>query len=105
MTDASSTSTSPSSFPALDLSRQLAAAVKAAGSAVVGVEARRRRASSGILWQAAASPATVAVTADHAVEREEDITVILADGRRVPAVLAGRDPSTDIAALRVEDAE
>src|SRR5260370_42108250 len=109
MTDA--TSASPSTSTALDLSRELAAAVKAAGTSVVGVEARRRVASSGILWRAAApaagpassppspsSRATVVVTADHTVEREEDIAVILPDGRRGPPVPAGRDPPPAIAA-------
>jgi serine protease DegQ len=77
--------------------------VKAAGGAVVGVAARRRMASSGIVWtvDGSGSPAVV-VTADHTVEREEDIAVLLPDERRVPATLAGRDPATDLAALRVE---
>ncbi len=84
----------------LGLSNDLAGAVQQAGAAVVAVNARQRVPSSGIHW----SPGVI-VTSDHTVERDEEITVTLADGRTVPATLAGRDPSTDIAILKVQGVE
>lgn len=41
-------------------------------------------------------------TADHVVERDDDIRIGLADGRVVAATLAGRDPTTGVALLRAE---
>ena len=84
----------------LGLSNDLAGAVQKAGGAVVAVNARQRVPSSGIHWRPG-----VIVTSDHTVERDEEITVTLADGRTVPATLAGRDPSTDIAVLKVQGVE
>jgi S1-C subfamily serine protease len=84
--------------PAIELSDLLAATVEKAGESVVQVSARRGMGSSGVVWSADG----VIVAADHNIEREEDITVILADGSSVPAKLAGRDPGTDVAVLRVE---
>jgi len=78
------------------LSDDLAAAVERAGAATVAVNARNRVASSGVHWRPG-----VIVTADHTVEHEDNITVTLADGTSVPATLAGRDPNTDIAVLRL----
>ena len=46
---------------------------------------------------------SVVVTVDRGVQREEDIKVLLDGGRVVSAKPAGRDPSTDIAVLRIED--
>ncbi len=84
----------------VSFSNALADAVEKAGAATVAVNARHRVASSGIHWRAG-----VVITADHTVERDEDITVTLADGRTAPAKLAGRDPSTDIAVLTVQGVE
>ncbi len=78
------------------LSNDLAAAVERAGAATVAVNARNRVASSGVHWRPG-----VIVTADHTVEHEDNITVTLADGTSVPATLAGRDPNTDLAVLRL----
>jgi serine protease DegQ len=83
---------------ALELSDLLASAVETAGGSVVQVSARRGIGSSGIVWSADG----VVVAADHNVQREDEITVGLPDGSTVPARLAGRDPSTDLAVLRVE---
>jgi S1-C subfamily serine protease len=80
-------------------SADLAALVEKAGQFAVGVEARHRIGSSGFLWKPG-----VIVTSEHAVRRDEEIAVILPDGKRVVAELAGRDPGTDIAVLRVEGA-
>ncbi|MBX6770686.1 MAG: trypsin-like peptidase domain-containing protein [Chloroflexi bacterium] len=80
------------------LSDELAAAVEKASQVVVTVEARRRRGASGILWPAGHG---IVVTADHVIEREDDILVTLPDGQKIGAVIAGRDPSTDIAVLRL----
>ena len=45
------------------------------------------------------------VTAEVALEADEDITITVPDGRRIGATLAGRDPTTDVAVLRVTDNE
>jgi S1-C subfamily serine protease len=80
------------------LSSQLAATVAEVGPSMVRVEARRRLPASGIVWSADG----VIVTAHHVVEREEKISVGLADGQTVAASLVGRDPTTDLAVLRSE---
>ena len=80
-----------------DLSERLAALAEDGGQSVVRVEARRAPAS-GVVW----SPDGVVVTAHHNVEWDEDIEVGLADGRSAAAELVGRDPSTDLAVLRLQ---
>ncbi len=75
----------------------LADAVAQAAESIVRVEARRRLPASGIAWTE-----TAIVTANHVVERSEGIHVGLPSGEVVPAKLVGRDPSTDIAVLRVQ---
>jgi S1-C subfamily serine protease len=75
----------------------LAAAVERAGRSVVRVEARRQAPASGVVWSEA-----LVVTADHVLEREEDLRVGLPDGSAVSATLAGRDPGTDLALLRLQ---
>lgn len=82
------------------LSDDLAAAVEGAGSGVVRVEGRRRGSASGVVW----SPDGVIVTTHHVLEQDENIEVGLPDGRTVPATLAGRDPTTDLAVLRADAA-
>ena len=61
------------------------------------VDARNRIAGSGIVW----SSEGVVATADHVVEREEDIVVQIG-GSSYQAQLVGRDPSTDLAVLRIQ---
>jgi S1-C subfamily serine protease len=81
-----------------DFSNALADIVADAGKGTVRVEARRRLPATGIIWSADG----VIVTSNHVVERDENISVGLADGKTVPATLVGRDPSTDLAVLRVQ---
>jgi len=84
----------------LALSNDLAAAVERAGTAVVAVNGRQRIPSSGVHWRSG-----VVVTADHTVRRDDEITVTLPDSRTVPATLAGRDSSTDLAVLKLQGVE
>ena len=79
------------------LSDELAGAVEAAGQSIVRVNARRRLPATGIAWSA-----DTVVSANHVVERDEDITITAPDGRELPAKLAGRDPGSDLAVLKVE---
>ena len=81
------------------LSRDLAAAVAHVGRSVVAVHARRRIPSSGVVWRPG-----VVVAASHTIARDEDINVTLPSGRTTAGTLAGRDPATDLAVLRIEDA-
>jgi S1-C subfamily serine protease len=60
------------------------------------VDARRKFPASGIAFAK-----DLILTADHVVERDEDIKVILADGTELSAQLAGRDPGTDLAVLKL----
>ena len=79
-------------------SNDLADVAEKGGLGVVRVEARDRLPASGIVW----TQPGVVVTAHHVVERDENITVGLPGGDLVPATLAGRDPTTDLAVLRLE---
>src|SRR5919199_3509902 len=81
------------------LSTELADAVERAGRSTVAIHARRRIPASGVVWRPG-----VVVAASHTITRDEDITITLASGRTTSAALAGRDPSTDLAVLRLEDA-
>ena len=83
----------------VELSDALADAAEKAGKATVLVNARRRMPASGIVYAS-----DLVLTADHIVEREEDIKVTLADGTELPAKLAGRDGGSDLAVLRLERA-
>ena len=80
------------------VSNDLAAAVDTVGRSVVAIHARRRIPASGIVWQPG-----VVVAAHHTIQRDDDITVGLHDGISVAATLAGRDPSTDLAVLRLAE--
>jgi S1-C subfamily serine protease len=80
-----------------NFSDQLADAADAAARSVVSVHARPRFPSTGIHWRDG-----LVVTTEATVKRDQDITVTLPDGRRVAATLVGRDPGTDVAALRID---
>ena len=79
------------------LSSALAATVAQAAPSVVSVHSHRARAT-GFVWK----PGLV-VTADEALADEGEVTLAFADGTTRPAVIAGRDHTTDIALLRFED--
>src|ERR1043165_8802882 len=83
----------------VELSDALADAAEKAGKATVLVNARRRLPASGIVYAS-----DLILTADHIIEREEGIKVTLADGTEVSARLAGRDPGSDLAVLKLERA-
>ncbi len=92
-----STTLSSSSLLA-GVSDELAGAVERAGAGVVTVDARNRHPASGIVW----SGDGLIATANHVVERDEEIEVGLPDGRSANAVLVGRDPGSDLALLRID---
>ncbi len=82
---------------AWQFSESLAGAVEKAAAGVVSIKGRRRRVpSSGVLW-----PDGALVTAHHVMEWDEDIEIGLPDGSTSTASVVGRDPSTDLAALRL----
>lgn len=79
------------------LSQAMAAAVAKAGESTVMVNARRRIPASGI-----ALGKELILTANHVVEVDEDIEVILPDGTQTSADLLGRDPGSDLALLKLK---
>lgn len=80
------------------LSDRLADLVAGAAPAVVSVHSHRARAS-GFVWR----PGLI-VTADEALAEEGAVAIALPNGETVAATLAGRDPTTDIALLRIDQA-
>jgi S1-C subfamily serine protease len=80
------------------LSQQMADAVERASLSIVALDARPRVRTSGVIWRP-----DVVVSTNHTVRRDEEIVVSLHDGRQTKATLAGRDPGTDLAVLRLEE--
>jgi S1-C subfamily serine protease len=83
----------------IELSNALAQATDRAAASAVAIHTEARGSSSGVVWRPG-----VIVTAEHALRRDEEIQVTLPDGRVVPAALAGRDSSTDLAVLKCAEA-
>lgn len=78
------------------LSDDLVKAVETASPFVAGINVRPRAGASGIHWQDG-----VIVTAEHAVRQDEEVSVTLPGGETRKAAIAGRDPGTDIAILKL----
>jgi S1-C subfamily serine protease len=83
----------------LALSNNLADNVEKIGHSLVTINGRRIS-STGIHWQQG-----IIVTAEETLKRTEDITITLPDHRTVAATLIGRDRTTDIAVLKIENPE
>jgi S1-C subfamily serine protease len=81
------------------LSNALAQETERAAQSIVAIHTEARGSSSGVVWRPG-----VILTAEHALRRDEEIQVILPDGRTLPATLAGRDASTDLAVLKCAEA-
>ena len=86
------------SNPLTDLSNGLTSAVEKGGASTILVDARKRYPASGIAYAE-----DLIFTADHVVTREDDIKVLLPDGKSLPATVAGRDPGSDLALLRLAE--
>ena len=86
-----------SADPIVLFSDRLVTVIDHAARSIVAVHSREHRSISGLHWRPG-----VLVTAEQALDRDEDLELSLPDGRRVPATLAGRDPSTDVAVLRFQ---
>jgi len=81
-----------------EFSNGLTSAVEKGGASTILVDARKRYPASGIAYAE-----DLVLTADHVVTREEDIKVTLPDGKSISATLAGRDPGSDLALLRLAE--
>ena len=79
----------------LALSNNFADLVDHAAQGVVAIRGARRWPLSGLHWR----PGIIA-TAEEGLEHDENLTIVFPDGRTASASLIGRDPTTDIAALR-----
>jgi S1-C subfamily serine protease len=82
-----------------ELSSQLSGAVENAAAYTVAIHARRRIPSSGVVWRDG-----LIVSASHTVRRDGTVVVTLPTGESANATVVGRDPATDLVALRISDA-
>ncbi|MBV9747243.1 MAG: serine protease [Acetobacteraceae bacterium] len=79
------------------LSDAVAARVASASGLVVAVRRAGGRPRSGILWREG-----VAVVSEQVLPRADGYEAVLPSGQVVPARLAGRDPGTNVAVLRLD---
>jgi S1-C subfamily serine protease len=82
------------------LSDALASVVASAAPRLVSVSGADGSIASGLVWRTG-----LVVSAHEALGGEEEFTVTFADGSTATAEVVGRDPSTDVALLKVATAE
>jgi hypothetical protein len=80
-----------------ELSQALAARAAAGTGLVAGLAVPRARPLSASLWRA-----DIAIASEQVFPKVEAAELVLPDGKVVPARVAGRDPGTNIVALRYE---
>jgi S1-C subfamily serine protease len=79
------------------LSQELATAIESLSGSIVAVQSGHRLAASGIHWRSG-----LIVTANHMIRRSDELSITLPDHSSAAATLAGRDPGTDVALLKIE---
>ena len=79
-------------------SNALVTRAKTAKNAVVAIRLAHERHMTGMVWQSG-----IVVASEQSLPRQDDFEVVAADGSVVTAKLAGRDPSTNIALLRLAE--
>src|SRR2546430_15222584 len=83
--------------PLINVSEALAARVRLARPLVAGIAVPGHRMRSGTLWRK-----DVVVASEQRFPDAGDAQVTLADGSAFTARVAGRDPGTNVVALRLE---
>jgi len=82
----------------VQLSSAVAARAQAANHAVVAIRLAHGRHITGMAWRS-----DLVVTSEQSLPRKDEFELIAAGGSMVAAKLAGRDPSTNIAVLRLAE--
>jgi S1-C subfamily serine protease len=80
----------------VDFSNAIADAVEHAGRSVVAIHEGGQSGVSGTVWRD-----NVVVVAEHTLRGRDHVTVTLPSGEKSTATVAGRDPGTDLAALKL----
>src|SRR5215469_13390196 len=83
----------------IKLSEALVARASAARTAVVGIRSAGHRRLSGVVWRP-----DVVVTSEQSISEETEFDVTTWDGATTKSRLAGRDPGTNLAVLKLEKA-
>src|SRR6266702_1427210 len=79
-------------------SNALAARAEAAKNAVVAIRLAHGRHMTGMVWRSG-----IVVASEQSLPRKDDFELVAAGGTVLTAKIAGRDPSTNIAILRLAE--
>jgi S1-C subfamily serine protease len=84
--------------PLVQFSNALAARAEAAKNAVVAIRIAHGRHITGMAWRS-----DIVVASEQSLPRKDDFELIAAGGSTLAARMAGRDPSTNIAILKLAE--
>jgi S1-C subfamily serine protease len=98
MADLTSTQSQRPGTALAQFSDELTALVERVSASTVSMNGRPHRPGT-----ATVVAEDLVVTADHTLERDDDLQVQTNDGRTLNATIVGRDPASDLALLRVEN--
>lgn len=84
----------------VEFSNAISDVVERTGAFVVGVPEGGREGVSGTIVREG-----YAITAEHTIRGQDEVTVVLPGGETVKATVAGRDPGTDVALLKLPPAQ
>ena len=79
-------------------SNALAARAEAAKNAVVAIRLAHGRHMTGMVWRS-----EIVIASEQSLPRKDDFELVAAGGSVLTAKIAGRDPSTNIAVLRLAE--
>jgi S1-C subfamily serine protease len=82
----------------VQFSNALAARAQASKNAVVAIRVAHERHITGTMWRS-----DIAVVSEQSLPRKDDFELVAAGGAVVTARIAGRDPGTNIAVLRLAE--
>src|SRR5438309_9153285 len=80
------------------LSTALAARAEAAKNAVVAIRLAHERHMTGMVWRS-----DTVVASEQSLPRKDEFEIVAVGGAGLTAKIAGRDPSTNIALLRLSE--